>query len=758
MFRQQRINRIPDFFKELSAREGKGVYFYRISGYNSEIADFIERYYESARGRGVVIEGRIPNPTEQNLSYYGEIMGMAFQMSESFLDTSLKKWLPRMNDYQRHSIAASMYDFFLSMQKGGKTEGMLKNAYIKFMCWLYYKFERILNLLGEEQIPKILYEGEVSHYELMLLEILCHAGCDIVLLQYHGDSSYAKLDPQNDWSLPFILSDSQPFPENYSLAQLRKEQKKKMERERLYGKKPTLRNATNVWLTGNQILTDMCKEPAQRGSDPDFYYNAYCQISGVEDRLTCLNEWYQFYQKLQAQKRNVVVVDGQIKPPTPEEIQKIPRKNYPDTESMLMDLSANLSYPANPELQRLMVKAFLDVMLKESENPQENKNKLMNKAVYLICFMQRYLSGLFQGWHKTDIGCFIHMGACNSSFEILFVKMLARLPVDVLILDPGCSNVQQIQDPLLYEVHYPERLQAGHFPKENTDVRMGTAAYHAERDLDTIMYQDSGMYRNQQYRYADVINLQTMYEEIPLLWKEEVRYRPNFSTTEEKVNLPVIFAKISGVRDGKVSEYWASVKELITEDTVVIRSIPYIKPLEENPMKPFAVEFYKNGRLQKNRIKNHPSYPYGFLRDEVQEHILDKLQVLIEQKLIKGTFENGTEYTIISTVLNLPKEILRLLQRFDFTKKNPKLIYIHTGEKTISLEDAILIAFLNLAGFDILFFIPTGYQNIETFYNRRQMEEHQIGEYLYDLSIPDFRAVPSSVRPKTWRERLFRRE
>ena len=39
---------------------------------------------------------------------------------------------------------------------------MLKNAYIKFMCWLYYKFERIINMLGENKIPKILYEGEIN--------------------------------------------------------------------------------------------------------------------------------------------------------------------------------------------------------------------------------------------------------------------------------------------------------------------------------------------------------------------------------------------------------------------------------------------------------------------------------------------------------------------------------------------------------------------------------------------------------------------
>lgn len=39
--------------------------------------------------------------------------------------------------------------------------------------------------------------------------------------------------------------------------------------------------------------------------------------------------------------------------------------------------------------------------------------------------------------------------------------------------------------------------------------------------------------------------------------------------------------------------------------------------------------------------------------------------------LIRGTFENGTEYTVIATALNLPKDLLRKIQKFDFTKKNP---------------------------------------------------------------------------------------
>ncbi len=85
------------------------------------------------------------------------------------------------------------------------------------------------------------------------------------------------------------------------------------------------------------------------------------------------------------------------------------------------------------------------------------------------------------------------------------------------------------------------------------EVQMGTAAYHAERELDTIMYQDSGIYRNQQYGKANAVMLRTMYEEIPILWDQEVKYRPNFSVTDSVVNIPVIFCKSVGSQRRTVS-------------------------------------------------------------------------------------------------------------------------------------------------------------------------------------------------------------
>lgn len=184
--------------------------------------------------------------------------------------------------------------------------------------------------------------------------------------------------------------------------------------------------------------------------------------------------------------------------------------------------------------------------------------------------------------------------------------MLSRLPTDVLILNPDRNHKvefgevpeklqenfrKNLQDKMLYELNFEESLSVKEFPEENNSVQMGTAAYHAERELDTLMYQNSGLYREKQYQKAVSVSLQTMYEEIWMLWKEDLKYRPNFSTTEDKVNMPVIFAKVSGVKDGSVAHYWEKIQELITEDTVVVKNVPFLDPMKENPMKAPAVGF-----------------------------------------------------------------------------------------------------------------------------------------------------------------------
>lgn len=756
MLRRTSIEKLDDYFIDLGKRKNKGIYFYRINGYNRQIHEFIQRYYETARLSGVIIEGKLQNPDTNNLAYYNEIMGNDFQMSMGFMMSSLKKWLPRMNDSQRENVAGSIYDTLMGLKRAGKNDNMLKNAYIKFMCWLYYKFERIVNHLGDEKLPKILYEGTISTYELLLMNVLAIAGCDIVLLQYQGDAAYQKIDPDSTKSIDLKLPGMNTFPSSFSLKQIRADIQETQNSERLYGPKPQFSNCTNAWITG-KVFEDVRKDTLSRGEKPNFFYNCYCRIMGVEDRLTYQNDLFQLQLELKNRKRHVVIVNNTIDPPTIEEINEIHRKIYQNVNQLIIDLATNIRYSASQELQRIMHKAFVDIILEESKQPNMNMNRLTGKAVYVLCWLKRYQQRLFNNWKPPEVACFFFMGGCRNENEALFCKLLARLPVDVLIFNPNLDRKCCLEDKLLYEVNNSISMTVTKYPEENIDLRVGTAAYQAERDLDTLMYQDTGIYRNQQYLKANTVSLQTMYEEISILWDQELKYRPNFSVIDDTVNMPVIFSKICGVKDGMLSAYWSGIKNLLTPDTTVITNVPKITSTSPNPIKASATEFLKNGRLQKRKIKSHKAYQYGFLREPMQDYLLDKLQMLIEQRIIKGTFENGTEYTIISTALNLEKEVLRMIQKFDFTKKNPKIIYIITGETGLSLEDTIYTTFLNLIGFDILFFVPTGYQCIERYLSKNIIEEHQIGEYLYDLQIPNFDAISSSTARSSWRDIIFKR-
>ncbi|ONI38646.1 hypothetical protein AN639_06790 [Candidatus Epulonipiscium fishelsonii] len=473
------LQNLEDFFIELNNRKQKQGYFLK-TDLNSSL---LYKYLEEAKAFGVVID-KIPNPTEKNLDYYNDIIGIDFKMSVGFITNKLGGWLPRLNPDTRQNLAYEIYNTLNEMSQQGKNLNMLKNAFIKYMCWLYYKFERVLLQIGNNKVPKILYKGIISDNELKLLTILCNVGCDVVIYE-------------------------------------------------------------------------------------------------------------------------------------------------------------------------------------------------------------------------------------------------------------GKNNIEP----------------------ESTINQVGTIAYQAETELDAMLYQDnSGIYKNHQYKKINVITLKTIYEEILILWNQEIRYRENFKIENDIVSVPVIFAKVSGVKDGAVAKYWSTIKSLCSEDTYLIDKTPFINSTDFNPIKSSCTSFLKNGKLLREKIKSHKEYKYSFMREDMQENILDKIQELLDRKVIKGTYQNGTEYLIIATILNMNTELIRLIQKFDFTRQNPNVIYLCLTEKSISLEDSILMAFLNLIGFDIAFFVPTGYQTIEKHFIKNYIPEHQVGEYLYDLKIPLKNLLDGVLNIKDeWYKKIFKR-
>ena len=749
MLLHQKIKGLEDFFKRQSERKPKGVYFYRINSYDETILEFIRKYYDLAKREGAIIDKNIENPTADNIAYFNEIIGDKYVHGPGFMAEALKKWLPRIKDYQRASIADGIYDTLEVLRRQGKNIDILKNNFIRIMCWLYYNFYNIMERLGNDDVPKIIFWGNVNFSELSTLKILSNAGADIILVQPGGDSKYMTIDPKSEYSIDLGMG-SESFPAGFDLQWLLKQHEEDKSKRLLYSNKANAKANTNTWLSGD-LFEDL--KNTRRGENTSFFYNMFARINGCDNRNTYVNNLYLLYQDLKKANRSIKVINNKITNPSVDEISKIKRGNYANENQLIMDLKKNINLKSNTFID-VARDAFVDTMIETGKLMNMDLNKMMNKGIYILCWFQRYIPDLLG---NTDIHSpapiLIYFGNVETDTESLFLNMVAKLPIDVIIFNPEKKG-DKLSGERLYEINFEESLKINEFPTDSGTLTMGTMAYNAERDLDTMMYSDTGMYRDMQFSKANIIKLSTTYEEINIYWKQEARFRPNFSTVDDIVNIPVMFAKISGVANSDTDTYFKNIKDLLTDTTLIYKNENIY---DRNCTVAAGVpSFFKNGRLDREGIKHSQIYKYDYLRAETQDYILDKLSELLRRKTIAGTGQNGTEYKIITIVLDLPKEILRFIQSFDFTKCPPKLIIVNTTETVISLEDSIIVAFLNLIGFDIVFFIPTGYDNVNKYFNNQIMEEHIIGNYLYDIAIPDFNRLRSvKEKKKSFFSRLF---
>ena len=754
MRKRLKVNTLRDFFSAKEKRPDGAVFFERICEYNSEIRVFLREYYAAAMAGGIVIEKGLKNPVNSQLSYYTEVLGTDFRLDKAFIYRQVNRWLPRIDDRQCDNLSSAITEALSDLKNTGKNDYALKNAYIKIMCWLYYRAEPLFSYMGGVDTPKILYDGMLSQHGLMLLSILSACGCDIVLLELQGDADYLKLDPESRASHLFRCEDMKEFPADYGIETIRKDLQEAQEQERLLGPAPQYGPVTNIWLTGD-IFQDIQKDPQFRGDDPKRFYNAFCRVRGVEDKADYESKLYKFQLELKKRGRKILILNDAIPIPSVEEIAKIHRENYRSAAEIAAGLAVNIQVNGKPELEHVIRRAFIEIIMEKGSGENPKLGRLSTSAVYLLCWLERYRSVLLTGWQMPDVSCFIYLGGCRDENEALFCRFLAKLPVDVLILNPDLNRTCCLSDALLFEKSEPKSLRLTKYPEDEAGLHLGTTAFHAEQDLDSMMYGDTGIYRSRQFSKASVVTLRTMYEEIQILWNEELKFRPNFGTQDEQVIIPVICAKVSGVKERNIPAYWSSIKTLMTQDTLVF-SYPRSQTQEDNPFVSTAGLFIRNGVLRKNELKTHNVYPYGLLKESVQDYILEKIQILLSQNLIKDDNSGDLQNRILAALLNLDKEIVRLIQNFDFTKKNPKLIGIVTGETVLTKEDAIVLAFLNLIGFDIALFVPTGYQCFEQHYTRPLFDDHQIGDYVYDLSVPDLSRVSATPR-KSFKDFFFRR-
>lgn len=722
----------------------------KITGVNQSSERFLKDYRTEATKYGTVLENGIPNPDMANIQYCNKVISADFQNDAKYIKTEMKKMLDGANSGALTFLAQSIYNEFCILKQNGKNDNILRNNFIKFMCWFKFDFSNTMYYLNSPFVPKVLYYGTVKQYEALFLKILHKAGCFIVVVQNGGDSTEIRDVPEIQFDgytartspapVSALNSASASVSRTYPPPVSASRNTVTIEDIKIQAK---WHSCTNIWA----IQTSMDNiTKTSRGNDNTIYYNCFIQINGVNSKSDYIGSLIQLYKAVKS--RNHIIVNGEIPPPDNSETAKFRVMSHDNVASVIKELAGFI--PENSDINRQIKSVFIDFLIEESQKTNANASVIRNSGIYLLCYIERYREVLFKNWKYPDTAVFILMGVVKNKKTAMFMNFLAELPVDVLILNPNLSTESILEGKMLAEINYVDSLPVDSFPNENTRISIGTTAYHAEQEINQIMSENSVAFTNRQHKKAVAVCLRTMYEEIEQLWQEELKFRPSFSADDESVVMPVIFTKVSGVKDGDVTQYWRDIKRLVTEETFLIRKVPFMKPLQNNQMN---WSFSSNGKICREVIKSHSSYRYGMLRNEIQEHIFDCMQRVLDSKMIK----NISEQKIVGVILNIDMTFINMIQNIDFTKKNPKVLCLITSENAVSEEDAVLLAFLSTTGFDVVFFVPTGYQTAEKYYTDGVINEHQNGEYIYNLSVPDFHV--KSANPKlTLKERLFGRK
>ncbi|MDE5860150.1 MAG: YceG family protein, partial [Oscillospiraceae bacterium] len=187
---------------------------------------------------------------------------------------------------------------------------------------------------------------------------------------------------------------------------------------------------------------------------------------------------------------------------------------------------------------------------------------------------------------------------------------------------------------------------------------------------------------------------------------------------------------------------WDGVKWKLSPYARIIYKSPSRKTYGESNLGIYRA-YYNGSTILTDSLKNSQFNKYGYLSDSLQMLILNKMQETIDSGYIKLP-PNELTPLVIYVGMNIEREILRLLQKYDFTKDIPKLIILDVIEDTFSKVECIQLVLYNLLGFDLIVYTPTGYKNIETFVSENAFETHTMNEFKYNVHVPKFK-IPDTV-------------
>ncbi len=474
------------------------------------------------------------------------------------------------------------------------------------------------------------------------------------------------------------------------------------------------------------------------GIEQDSEREYYNDLFNMDLKLKSLNNMY-----LKVDYRLDTFVSGDVA----DKINRVWSEIKADSNLRAPYITANfygsgILKATNIELMDMQVRrafeACLDVFMKTQKHAK-NASIIKNFCIKIMYWFEKYALSMFKAYR---------IGKNNPKFlfyndikrdEFYFMIFLSKIGFDILYFNSfSDGNLEEIDPEHRYSIklEFDRKVPNKPFPVSESIVTKETSAYRAERNIENAVNADNAdLFRPRQFENYGVksIPLKTTYEELFLLWNKEARHRSGFRVYNNTISIPNIFTKINGTHKN-IATYWTDITKLIKENgdfLHIIGRVPFSRASAKTV--DYRTLFTNNGLYDKEKVRNCPDYSLSHLKTSIQELLIEKANEMIQKEYFKFSIDLNVKTRILSTLLNLDKELIKLLQRFDYPFFVPKVLIYHNDDRPFSMEDYITIAFLNSVGLDIAIFSPTGYNNIENGIKSNLFDVHNLEDVKFDL-------------------------
>lgn len=602
------------------------------------------------------------------------------------------------------------------LRSWGKNDTVINNVCLKFYCWLKYRACDAVNNLN---IKELQYYGNLSTHVIMFFYIILGVGVNISVItastpdtKYFADIQAKCVDAGNN-----TVGD---------ISSLYAKVKVKSER------KPV---GINVWLKGKEGVNEILTPYIDRKVEGTPVKSALIKVNGVENKSVYTQELYELYMKVNAA---TTLINSDFQAITPNDINMLRVSKCDNYVLYVKSLVSELR----------LEKAAFDILVTELLAITENLGKKAEKALLSLVFN---LKNVVTSQSYSDRRYLFFLETIPLTWEqAQTFYLLSCLMYDVVVFNPN-NIVSEVEIPKVYEINYGNTMEVAEFPVSRQSIVIATTAYNAEAEMTKMLYNANvGVFRDNQFKQAGIAYLKPMQEEIDILWDKPLNMRQGFNVTNEYVTMPVIFAELLGVKD-EDTEQWCQRLDTFIEDTSSV-FYNYEKPILSDdidwsflnltfnvPYPLHSAEVIRERKIDVELMFGADAYPteYTYLSKGTQLYLIDKLQELLDSQTLKGVYTSGTENIIFNMWLKLSQntKLISMLRNFDFTKENPKVVYTWFEKAKVPQLDVILLHYLNLLGFDVLIFVPTGYNVLDAFVNKQTFVEYQTGSAVEPFEV-----------------------